>query len=72
YDGAVGSGLDVLRAIALGADMVMLGRAWLWGLAALGPSGADHVTHILTDDMHSAMTQMGIATPKEARQRLWS
>ncbi|MGH1454253.1 MAG: alpha-hydroxy acid oxidase [Paracoccaceae bacterium] len=71
YDGAVASGLDVLRAIVLGADMVMLGRAWLWGVAAFGAGGADHVTHILTEDMTSAMVQMGISRPAQARELLW-
>ena len=72
YDGATASGLDVLRAIALGADMVMIGRAWLWAVAALGARGADHMTHILTEDMQSAMVQMGITRPVEARELLWS
>ncbi|WP_366142851.1 alpha-hydroxy acid oxidase [Pseudooceanicola sp.] len=40
YDGATESGLDILRAIALGADLVMLGRAWIWGVGAFGANGA--------------------------------
>lgn len=71
FDGAVGSGVDVLRAIALGADFVMLGRPWLWGVASFGARGADHVTHVLTEDIKSAMVQMGITRPQEARDRLW-
>ncbi|WP_163851110.1 alpha-hydroxy acid oxidase [Pseudooceanicola aestuarii] len=71
YDGAVASGLDVLRAIALGADMVMLGRGWLWGTGALGERGADHVAHILAEDMKSAMVQMAITRPEEVRELLW-
>lgn len=71
YDGATASGLDVLRAIALGADMVMLGRAWLWGVAAFGARGAAHVTHILTEDMTSGLIQMGITRPEEVRTRIW-
>lgn len=71
YDGAIASGLDVLRAIALGADFVMLGRPWLWGVASFGQRGAAHVTHVLTEDMISAMVQMGITRPREVRSRLW-
>lgn len=71
YDGAIASGLDVLRAIALGADMVMLGRPWLWGTASFGARGADHVAHILTEDMKSAMVQMAITRPPEARKLIW-
>ncbi|MBY6156638.1 alpha-hydroxy acid oxidase [Pseudooceanicola nitratireducens] len=72
FDGEVRSGLDVVRAIALGADFVMLGRPWLWGVAAFGARGADHVTHILTEDMTSAMIQMGITRPEEARGQVWT
>ena len=71
YDGAIESGLDVLRAIALGADFVMLGRPWLWGVVSFGAKGADHVTHVLTEDMTSAMIQMGISRPEEVRGRIW-
>jgi L-lactate dehydrogenase (cytochrome) len=71
FDGTVSSGLDVLRAIALGADFVMLGRPWLWGVAAFGARGAAHVSHILTEDMTSGMIQMGITRPEEVRGRLW-
>jgi len=70
YDGAVGSGLDVLRAIALGADMVMLGRAWHHGVAAFGARGAAHVAHVLREDMAACMVQMGIGRPAEVRGRL--
>lgn len=72
YDGAIGSGLDVLRAIALGADFVMLGRAWHHGLGAFGAPGAAHVDHILRDDMKSCMMQMGITRPVQARDCLWT
>ena len=71
YDGAIESGLDVLRAIALGADFVMLGRPWLWGVAAFGAAGVAHVTHILTEDVTSGMVQMGLTRPVEVRDRLW-
>ncbi|MGI3170759.1 alpha-hydroxy acid oxidase [Pseudooceanicola sp. C21-150M6] len=72
YDGAIMSGLDVLRAIALGADFVMLGRPWLWGVVSFGARGAAHVSHVLTEDMTSAMVQMAITRPEEVRGRLWS
>ncbi len=72
FDGEVRSGLDVVRAIALGADFIMLGRPWLWGVAAFGARGADHLTHILTEDMTSAMIQMGITRPEEARGQVWT
>ncbi len=70
FDSGVTGGLDVLRAMALGADMVMLGRAFHYGLAAFGAAGAAHVAHILTEDLLSNMGQMGIARPAGARDRL--
>ena len=70
YDSGVEGGLDILRALALGADFVMLGKAFHYGLAALGERGGDHVVHILTEDMLCNMGQMGIARPTEARGSL--
>ena len=70
YDGGVAGGLDALRAIALGADFVMLGRAWHYGLGAFGAKGAAQVLHILKDDMASALGQMGLSRPVEAREHL--
>ncbi|NOD92255.1 alpha-hydroxy-acid oxidizing protein [Ruegeria sp. HKCCD4884] len=62
FDSGIESGLDVLRALSLGADFVMLGRAFLYGLAALGPHGPVHVIDILRQDLHANMGQMGLAT----------
>lgn len=59
FDGGVTGGLDVLRAIALGADFVMLARPWHYALAALGPDGPAHLTHILRADMIANMGQLG-------------
>ena len=70
WDGGVRSGTDVLRAIALGADFVMLGRAAQHGLAAFGATGVRHVFHVLREGMLADMGQMGIARPGEARERL--
>lgn len=70
YDGGVAGGLDALRAIAHGADFVMLGRAWHYGLGAFGAKGAAHVLHILREDMKSALGQMGLSCPLEAREHL--
>ncbi len=59
FDSGVEGGLDVLRAIALGADFVMLGRAFHYGLGALGAQGPAHVLDILRQDMISNMGQIG-------------
>jgi len=59
FDSGVEGGLDILWAIALGADFVMLGRAFHFALAALGADGPPYLIKILTKDMESNMGQMG-------------
>ena len=70
YDSGIRSATDVLRAIAKGADFVMLGRAMQYGLAAFGERGARHVLHIIREGLHADMGQLGIVRPVEARARL--
>lgn len=60
FDSGIEGGLDILRALALGADFVMLGRAYHFALAALGPAGPAHLTDVLTKDMVSNMGQLGV------------
>ncbi len=72
FDSGIRSGLDILRALALGADFVMIGRPYLYGVAALGKRGADHVTNIFVEDLTNNMKQMGIVTPGEAKTLLAS
>ena len=67
FDSGIEGGLDILRALALGADFVMLGRAFHYALAALGPRGPAHLTEILTKDLEANMGQLGIATLAELR-----
>ena len=72
FDSGIEGGLDVLRALALGADFVMLGRAFHYGLAALGEKGAAHVLDILRQDMISNMGQIGTKTLKDLPNSLRS
>ncbi len=59
FDSGIEGGLDILRALALGADFVMLGRAFHFALGALGAPGIDHLIDILAKDMESNMGQIG-------------
>lgn len=62
YDGGVRRGLDILRALALGAHAVMVGRATLYGVAVAGERGAAHVIEILQTEMARAMALAGQTT----------
>lgn len=54
-DGGVRRGSDVVKALALGARAVMIGRAYLWGLAAAGQAGVENVLDILQGGIDSAL-----------------
>jgi (S)-mandelate dehydrogenase len=67
FDSGVRSGTDVARALALGADAAFAGKAFLWGLGALGHEGPGHVIDLLIDELRSALGQIGAHSPAEAR-----
>jgi heme/flavin dehydrogenase (mycofactocin system) len=58
-DGGIRRGGDVVKALALGARAVMIGRAALWGLAAGGPAGVANVLEILRSGIDSALLALG-------------
>ncbi|MBE0453277.1 alpha-hydroxy acid oxidase [Roseovarius autotrophicus] len=69
-DGGIEGGLDILRAVALGADFVMMGRGWHYALGALGADGPAHLVDILTEDLKANMGQLGVARILDVRTRL--
>ena len=58
-DGGIRSGLDVVRMLALGARGVMIGRAWVYALAAAGEAGVRHVLQLFEAEMRVAMALTG-------------
>ena len=61
-DGGVMRGSDVIKALALGADAVLVGRAPLWGVAAAGQAGAQRALAILAEEMLRVLGQLGRST----------
>ncbi len=58
-DGGIYSGLDVIRMLALGADAVLIGRAWAYALAGRGREGVEHILQLIEDEMRVAMSLTG-------------
>jgi len=59
FDSGVRTGLDIIRAISLGADFVFLGRAFIYGVGAFGRYGGDHAFEILRADLETNMVNLG-------------
>ena len=68
FDSGVRSGLDIIKAIVLGADFVFLGRPFIYGVAALGKFGGDLVNEILLADLHTNLMQMGVKNIAELKK----
>ena len=64
-DGGIRRGSDVVKAVALGARAVMIGRAYLWGLAANGQAGVENVLDVLRMGIESALMGLGRSSVKE-------
>ena len=69
-DGGVRSGLDVLRALALGAKACLIGRAWAYALGARGEAGVAHMLQILRSELRVAMSLTGCTDIREADRGL--
>jgi 4-hydroxymandelate oxidase len=69
-DGGLRSGTDVLRALALGADAVLLGRPVLWGLATGGEQGVTNVLKMFADELSRAMAFCGATCIPEIHRDL--
>jgi L-lactate dehydrogenase (cytochrome) len=69
-DGGVRSGLDVVRMLALGADFVLLGRAWAYALAARGEAGVAHVLKLIDAEMRVALALTGCTSPDQLTEEI--
>ena len=70
-DGGVRRGTDALKALALGARGVLIGRAMLWGLAAAGEEGVTHVLELLRERgrARARAARLRVARRSDARAR---
>ena len=69
-DGGIYRGLDVIKALALGAKGVLIGRAYIWALAAAGQYGIEHVLDMLKAEIDVAMMQLGVSDVSDIDQSL--
>ena len=66
-DSGIRSGIDVARALALGAAAAFAGKAFLWSLGALGGRGPEHMIDLFRDDLSATLGQLGCLTPGDLR-----
>ncbi len=64
-DGGIRRGTDVLKALALGARAVLIGRAMVWGLAVNGEAGVAHVLQLLRDEIQLGLALLGCRSPAD-------
>jgi len=64
-DGGIRSGLDVVKALALGARACLLGRAWAWPVAAAGERGVTHALSVIREELRVALSLTGVTDVAE-------
>jgi L-lactate dehydrogenase (cytochrome) len=67
-DSGIRHGADVAVAIARGADLCMIGRGYLYGLAAAGQPGVEHVIDLLTGQLRRTMQLLGVTSLAQLRE----
>jgi isopentenyl diphosphate isomerase/L-lactate dehydrogenase-like FMN-dependent dehydrogenase len=61
-DGGIRRGTDIVKALALGAKAILIGRPYLWGLAAFGQEGVERVVELLQAELRIAMGMGGVSS----------
>jgi isopentenyl diphosphate isomerase/L-lactate dehydrogenase-like FMN-dependent dehydrogenase len=61
-DGGIRNGLDIARYLAVGADFVLLGRAFMFALGAIGDKGGAHAMTVLQAELRATLGQLGCAS----------
>lgn len=69
-DGGIRRGTSILKALALGADAVLVGRPILWGLATKGEQGVKNTLNILREELSKAMALTGCRNTQEITEDL--
>jgi L-lactate dehydrogenase (cytochrome) len=64
-DGGVRSGLDVVKALALGARACLIGRPWVFASAARGEAGVEHVLRIIREELHVTLALTGVSDVRD-------
>jgi len=59
FDSGIRRGTDIFKALALGANAIMIGRPYIWGLGAFGQPGVERVLELMRIELHAAMQQVG-------------
>ena len=70
FDGGIRSGQDILRAIALGAKATLIGRAYQYGLGALGEAGVTRSLEILSRELDLTMAFCGLKDINQVDQKI--
>lgn len=69
-DGGITNGLDIVKALALGADACMIGKPWIYGLAARGEEGVSEIMAILKNELKIVMTHLGASSIEDINHDL--
>lgn len=69
-DGGITSGLDIVKALAVGADACMIGKSWVYGLAARGEEGVSEIMTILQNELKIVMAHLGVSSIQDIKRDL--